>query len=182
MSAPPATSFRVRDFRPEDLPACRKLYVEGLLAGKLAENDTGTDIDDIAWAYMKPPGNHFWVAETVPGAAPNSDAGNGVPPGEVVGMIGVQAHDSDCGEIRRLRVRADQRRRGIGSALVEAALRFCQEKNYLKIQLDTFVDREAAIRLFEKFRFRHSRTRKVGEKELMYFYLDLYMGERTHAE
>ena len=80
------------------------------------------------------------------------------------------------------RVRADQRRRGIGSALVEAALRFCQEKNYLKIQLDTFVDREAAIRLFEKFRFRHSRTRKVGEKELMYFYLDLYMGERTHAE
>ena len=154
--------FAVRDFRPEDLPACRKLYVEGLISGKLAENDTGFDIDDIEWAYMKPPGNHFWVAETG---------------GEVVGMIGVQAHEEGCGEIRRLRVSSDHRRKGIGSALVEAALRFCQEKGYLKIQLDTFVDRDAAIRLFEKFRFRHSRTRKVGDKELMYFYLDLYMGE-----
>ena len=38
-----------------------------------------------------------------------------------------------------------------------------------------------AVRLFEKFRFRHSRTRKVGDKELMYFYLDLYMGEGRKA-
>jgi ribosomal protein S18 acetylase RimI-like enzyme len=159
--------FTIRDFRPEDLPACRKLYVDGLLAGKLAENDTGFDIDDIEWAYMKPPGNHFWVAETG---------------GQVVGMIGVQAHDEGCGEIRRLRVSSDHRRKGIGSALVETALRFCQEKGYLKIQLDTFVDREAAVRLFEKFRFRHSRTRKVGDKELMYFYLDLYMGEDRNVK
>ena len=166
MTAPPDTPFAVRDFRREDLPACRKLYVEGLIAGKLAENDTGFDIDDIESAYVRPRGNHFWVAE----------AG-----GEVVGMIGVQAHEADCGEIRRLRVRSDHRRRGIGSALVEAALRFCQEKGYLKIELDTFIDRAAAVRLFEKFRFRHSRSRKVGEKELMYFYLDLYGGERRNA-
>jgi len=92
-------------------------------------------------------------------------------------LLGRRDHDEQgCGEIRRLRVRADHRRKGIGSALVEAAVRFCHEKGYVKIELDTFVDREAAIRLFEKFRFRHSRSRKVGEKELMYFYLDLYMG------
>ena len=165
MPEQPHNAFTIRDFRPDDLPACRRLYVEGLIAGKLAENDTGFDIDDIEWAYMKPPGNHFWVAQTA------SD------PPEVVGMIGVQAHEAECGEIRRLRVRSDHRRKGIGSALVEAALRFCQEKGYLKIELDTFVDREAAIRLFEKFRFRHSRSRKVGDKELMYFYRDLYTGE-----
>jgi ribosomal protein S18 acetylase RimI-like enzyme len=162
----PATApapWRVREFRPQDLPACRKLYVEGLIGGKLAENDTGMDIDDIEWAYMKPPGNHFWVAETTGG--------------DVVGMIGVQAHEEDCGEIRRLRVSSDHRRKGIGSSLMEAALRFCQEKGYLKIELDTFIDREAAVRLFEKFRFRHARSRRVGEKELMYFYLDLYTGE-----
>jgi ribosomal protein S18 acetylase RimI-like enzyme len=165
VSGAPEPIFRIRDFRPEDLPACRKLYVEGLIGGKLAENDTGTDIDDIERAYMKPRGNHFWVAE------------RSAPPVEVVGMIGVQAPEAGCGEIRRLRVRSDHRRKGIGSALVEAALRFCQERGYLKIQLDTFVERDAAIRLFEKFRFRHSRSRKVGEKELMYFYLDLYMGD-----
>ena len=169
-SSPPAgpAPVTVREFRPEDLPACRTLYVDGLIGGRLAENDTGMDIDDIESAYMKPPSNRFFVAQ-------NSA-------GEVVGMIGVQAHEEGCGEIRRLRVRSDHRRKGIGSALVEAALRFCQEKGYIKIQLDTFMDREPAIRLFEKFRFRHSRTRKVGEKELLYFYLDLYMGEDRRGE
>jgi ribosomal protein S18 acetylase RimI-like enzyme len=160
-------SFAVRSFRDADLPTCRKLYVEGLLAGKLAENDTGFDIDDIKTAYMRE-GSHFWVAES-------SD-------GEVVGMIGVQHHGDGVGEIRRLRVSRAHRRRGIGSALVEAAVRFCHELQYLKIALDTFVDREPAVKLFEKFRFHHSRTKKVGEKELMYFYLDLYQGEKQKAE
>ncbi|MCS7034496.1 MAG: hypothetical protein NZ561_10970 [Phycisphaerae bacterium] len=47
MSTPQNLGYVVRSFRPEDLDACRKLYVEGLLGGKLAENDTGQDIDDI---------------------------------------------------------------------------------------------------------------------------------------
>jgi ribosomal protein S18 acetylase RimI-like enzyme len=94
-----------------------------------------------------------------------------------VGMIGVQHHEEGVGEIRRLRVRQDMRRKGIGSALVEQALKFCQENSYLKITLDTFWEREPAIKLFEKFRFRHSRSRNVAGKELMYFYLDLYMRE-----
>ena len=70
------------------------------------------------------------------------------------------------------------RRRGIGTALVEAALRFCQQRNYLKVTLDTFMEREPAMRLFEKFHFRHYRTRSVGGKELVYFYVDLYASER----
>lgn len=159
--------FAVRSFRAEDLPACRKLYVEGLLGGKLAENDTGCDIDDIASAYMKS-GSHFWVAETVEG--------------EIVGMIGVQHYGDGVGEIRRLRVSQAHRRRGVGTALVEAAVRFCNEHEYLKVTLDTFVDREPAVKLFEKFRFHHSRTKQVGEKELMYFYLDLYEGDARKSK
>lgn len=153
----------VRSFRPSDLPACRKLYSEGLVGGKLAENDTGLDIDDIEAVYMNTPGCHFWVAED--------------EQGQLVGMIGVQHHDEGVGEIRRLRVAQDLRRRGIGSKLVEAALKFCQEKGYLKITLDTFMEREPAIKLFEKFRFRHMRSKNVAGKDLMYFYLDLYTGE-----
>jgi ribosomal protein S18 acetylase RimI-like enzyme len=150
----------IRSFRACDLPTCRKLYSEGMIGGKIAENDTGLDIDDIESAYMKMPGNHFWVAEV---------AGDGV-----VGMIGVQHHEEGVGEIRRLRVSEHHRRRGIGSKLVETALKFCQDQHYLKITLDTFMEREPAIKLFEKFRFRHNRTRNVGGKDLMYFYLDLY--------
>ena len=39
------------------------------------------------------------------------------------------------------------------------------------------MEREHAVKLFEKFRFRHDHTRTVGGKELMYFYLDLYIGQ-----
>ena len=164
MASAPEPTFTIRSFRPEDHAACQALYREGLIGGKIAENDTGSDLDDIDRCYMKSPGNHLWIAES--------------PEGQIVGMIGVQHHDEGVGEIRRLRVHTDFRRRGIGTMLVEAALRFCQQSHYLKVTLDTFMEREPAIRLFEKFHFRHYRTREFGGRELVYFYLDLYAGER----
>src|SRR5687767_15648685 len=93
----------IRSFRAGDLPACTKLYREGLLGGRIAENDTGLDIDDIETAYMNCRGSHFWVAEG--------------ESGEIVGMIGVQGHEPGVGEIRRLRVAEAHRRQGIGSSL-----------------------------------------------------------------
>jgi GNAT superfamily N-acetyltransferase len=93
-------------------------------------------------------------------------------------MIGVEVHERGVGEIRRLRVREDARRRGIGTRLMEVAVKFCADQQVLKLTLDTFIDREPAIKLFEKFRFRHDRTKKVGEKDLLYFYLDIYGRDR----
>src|SRR5205814_7593554 len=86
----PSSSILIRSFRATDLPACQRLYVEGLIGGRIAENDTGFDIDDIESAYMKTPGNHFWVA-----TAPALDGEPGWDPstGEVIGMVGVQHHD-----------------------------------------------------------------------------------------
>lgn len=179
MSVPADPSVRIRGFRPADQAACGRLYEEGLVGGSLSDNDTCADLDDIHSAYMKCAGSHFWIAEVkqgIPGAA-NGGGAAAVGGFEVVGMIGVQHHDAGSAEIRRLRVAQAYRRRGIGSALVEAAVRFCEERNYLKVTLDTFMDREPAIRLFEKFRFRHFRTRTVAGKELMYFLLDLYAGD-----
>ncbi|CAN5599550.1 hypothetical protein BH09PLA1_BH09PLA1_31560 [soil metagenome] len=166
-------AINIRSFRTSDLPACRTLYVEGLLGGKLAENDTGLDIDDIESAYMKTEGNHFWVGETIASETEKP---------RIVGMIGVQHHDEGAAEIRRLRVLRELRRRGIGSKLVETALRWCHDHNYLKVTLDTFMDREPAIKLFEKFHFRHSRTREVNGKELLYFYLDIYGREEAQGK
>lgn len=157
----------IRSFHREDQVACKKLYLEGLVGGKISDNDTGVDIDDIWACYMELPGNHFWVAVNAMG--------------ELVGTVGVHHYEDGMGEIRRLRVRRDSQRRGIGSKLMETALAYCQEHGYLKITLDTYMDREPAIKLFEKFRFRHSRSRTVGAKELMYFYLDLYTGEMKHG-
>ena len=164
----PEIPIKIRSFCAADMAACRKLYKEGLIGGKIAENDTGLDIDDIETVYMNCPGNHFWVAE--------------LPDGAVVGMIGVQHHEEGTGEIRRLRVKSDCQRRGIGSKLLEIALNFCQQHQYLKITLDTFMDREPAIKLFEKFRFKHQRTRSVNGKDLLYFYLDLYTSDARPAK
>ena len=164
MESPSDNPVAIRSFRACDSPACKKLYAEALLGGKLAENDTGLDIDNIESAYMKTPGNHLWVAQT--------------PDGQIVGMIGVQHHDEGTGEIRRLRVREDMRRRGIGTRLVETALKYCADHHYLKITLDTFIDRDPAIKLFEKFHFRHDRTKSVSGKELLYFYLDIYGAQK----
>ena len=166
--APAMQPYVVRSFRRPDFQACTQLYREGLLGGKIAENDTGLDIDDIESAYLNNPGSHFWVAETT------DDGGGNGGAKQIIGMIGVQQHEDSVGEIRRLRVRQDFRRRGIGSALVEMALKFCRDRGYLKIALDTFMEREPAVKLFEKFHFRHSRTRNVMGKEVMHFYLDLY--------
>lgn len=132
------------------------------LPGQTPQNDTVLDMDDIQAAYMDA-GGHFWVAE-------NDQS-------EVVGMIGVQQHEKGEGEIRRLRVRPDHRRRGIGSALLEAAIKHCKEMSHLRVKLDTFIEGDPAVRLFEKFKFRLSRTRNVGHKTLLYFYLDLYSSD-----
>jgi ribosomal protein S18 acetylase RimI-like enzyme len=157
--APP---WNIREFHSADLPVCRKLYVEGLLGGKLAENDTALDIDDIESVYMNTPGNHFWVAE-------NRE-------GQIVGMIGVQHHEREVGQVRRLRVAQDYRRRGIGKALMETAITFCKDNEYIKIAFDTFAERTIVVEMFQKLSFRHGGTRHHLGKDLMYFYLDLYTG------
>jgi ribosomal protein S18 acetylase RimI-like enzyme len=162
MADPPKSTLKVRVYRPGDASACKRLYRDGLVDGRLASNDTGLDIDDIQSAYIRAPGGCFWVSE---------DAG------QVVGMIGVQHHDSEAAEIRRLRVRRDHRRKGVGTALIEQALKFCVERQYLKVTLDTCVDRDLAIKLFDKFHYKLSRSRNVAERSLLYFYLDLYHGE-----
>jgi ribosomal protein S18 acetylase RimI-like enzyme len=160
----PPSPAKIRSFRSADQAACGRLYREGLIGGRIAENDTALDLDDIENVYMKGGGNHFWVAE--------------LPGGELVGMIGVQHHDEGTGVIRRLRVAKDHRRKGIGAALLETAIRFCEQQGYLKITLDTFMESEPAIKLFEKFRFRLMNKRKIGDRELMYFILDLYGREK----
>src|SRR6476620_11323646 len=98
MALPQQTNFHVRSFQAPDQAACQKLYLEGLHEGaKIADNDTGLDIDDIQAAYMNAPGNHCWVAEITDDKKKS----------EIIGMIGVQHHDEGVGEIRRLRVRTD---------------------------------------------------------------------------
>jgi len=92
----------------------------------------------------------------------------------VIGMVGVQKTADHGAEIRRLRVRADYRRQGLGAKLVEQALSFCRHHGYLKVTLDVRIERGPAIALFEKFGFQLTRTREHNGRRMLDFYLDLY--------
>lgn len=143
-----------------DHAAVLALFREGLDEGQVPLNDTGADIENLHAGYFADDGaSGFWVARYH---------------GTVVGMIGVQRTSSNVAEMRRLRVHRDYRRRGIGTKLMERAVAFCQEQGYLKVTLDVRIEREPAIKLFEKFGFSLSRTREVDGRRMLDFYIDLY--------
>lgn len=149
----------IRTYEPADQQAVHRLYEEGRLSGQVQPNDTAADIDNIPEAYLNEERAHFWVAEYE---------------GRVVGTVGVAEDEPHLAQIRRLRVDPDYRDRGIGAKLMETALQFCRHHGYLKVVLDTGFEEGAAIELFDRFAFQHHRSRSVGGKPLIEFYLDLY--------
>ncbi len=149
----------VRTFRGEDQPHVARLYRDGLLAGQIPPNDTGLDIDNIFDAYLGDSASHFWVAEH---------------DGRIVGMIGVARDREHVAEIRRLRVDPQWQQTPIATRLIQTAVSHCREHGYLKVVLDTRFEKNAAVDMFERFGFQHSRSRQTDQKELLEFYLDLY--------
>lgn len=147
-----------------DQQALRELFQESIIEGLVGDNDTGADIDNLREGYFEDGGQSaFWVAEYS---------------ALVVGMIGVQKIADNSAEVRRLRVRNAYRRRGLGAVLMERALSFCQRQGYLKVVLDVRIERGPAIALFQKFGFKHGRTREIGGRKLLDFYIDLYSDPR----
>ena len=162
-----ADLIHVRSYQAEDQPAVSWLYEHGRLAGQEQPNDTAADIDNIVDAYQAYERAHFWVAEVE---------------GQVVGMVGVAEDEPDLAEVRRLRVHPDYRNQGIAYKLMESALSFCHHHGYLKVILDTAFHEGPALEVFERFAFQHNRTRSVGGKELLEFYLDLYREPRKEGD
>jgi len=72
--------------------------------------------------------------------------------GEIVGGLHVHASRHGFGEIGMMVARA-WRGRGVGSALMEAAIAWAREQGLHKLSLDVFPHNEAAIALYEKFGF-----------------------------
>ncbi|MEM9414280.1 MAG: GNAT family N-acetyltransferase [Planctomycetota bacterium] len=162
---PPADShegLRVRSYEKQDQADVAKLYDEGLLAGQIAPNDSGADLDYIQEAYFDDVRHHFWVAELE---------------GKILGMIGVASDEEHTAEIRRLRVAAQYQGTGIAAVLLETAIAHCKHHSYLKIRLDTRFEKDAAVDIFERVGFQHTRTRPSPGKEMLEFYLDLYRKE-----
>src|SRR5258706_16215345 len=86
----------IRSYQAADQAACQKLYLEGLIGGRIAANDLGLAIPDIPAAYLACPESHFWVAENAQGG--------------IVGTGGVPQRERGVGAIRGLPVGQDPRR------------------------------------------------------------------------
>lgn len=149
----------VRSYEERDHDEVAKLYSEGLLAGQIAPNDSGADLDYIREAYFDNDRHHFWVA---------------VQNDHCVGMIGVASDEDHTAEIRRLRVAKPLQGTGIAPKLLETAIAHCKHHGYLKIRLDTRFEKDEAVDIFDKIGFQHTRTRPTPGKETLEFYLDLY--------
>jgi ribosomal protein S18 acetylase RimI-like enzyme len=155
----PPEVLPVRCATPGDIPSLRELFDRSRLEGKVRGNDTGADLEHLLEGYFNCDGSGFWVADH---------------DGAVIGMIGVQRLSDNSAEMRRLRVREAYRRRGVGTRLMQHAIAFCREMQYLKVVLDVRIERSPAISMFDNFGFLHSRERVIDGRKLLDFYLDLY--------
>lgn len=84
--------------------------------------------------------------------------------GRIIGAGGVQVI-ADEGNITNVVVDESARRRGVGSALVEAIKTHCADKGAKKIYLEVWVNNTAAIELYEKQGFERAYARKNYYKE-----------------
>jgi ribosomal protein S18 acetylase RimI-like enzyme len=160
--------LQIRSYQSQDQSSVSRLYTEGLLAGQIAPNDTGADIENVEQAYFDDERHHFWIAEV---------------DGQVLAMIGVASDEEHTAEIRRLRVDPQYQHTDIATKLLETAIAHCKHHGFLKVRLDTRCSTQsAAVNLFDKIGFQHTRTKALHGKDLLEFYLDLYRPPRRERE
>jgi len=125
---------QVRPTRAEDRRACALLYAAVAEERRYIGGEPPIDIEKRAETWSI---DGDFVAEA---------------DGEVIGNLHVQATHHGFGIIGMM-VAKDWRGRGVGSALMEAAIAYAREQNLHKLILDVFVHNEAAIALYKKFGF-----------------------------
>lgn len=74
--------------------------------------------------------------------------------GRAVGCVGVRLHEGKACEIKRLYVRPDARRTGLGRSLMRYALDACRELGYSEVRVSTLPDRmSGALRMYRALGF-----------------------------
>ena len=106
------------------------------------------DLSDISGIYQSSDKTNFWVAETLPAQGKR-----------IIGTIAVVSrlkgmpHSADVAYLRRMSVLKSCRRRGVANRLLDTAVQFCKECNYVQIELITTKAHQAAMQLYLKSGF-----------------------------
>lgn len=146
---PDAPDFSIRRYESRDYDDVWRLHLEGVrqtrtIAPELPGYDD--DLRDIETSYLCD-GSNFWVVETRDG---------------LVGMTALQRVNDRTGRLRRMRVTADWRGRGVARALLDVAVEFSRANGYERMILDTTEQQTDAHRLYERYGFTRTGERMLG--------------------
>jgi ribosomal protein S18 acetylase RimI-like enzyme len=92
---------------------------------------------------------------------------------EVVVTGAVKKLDETCGEIKRIRVKPECQRKGYGELMTKALIKRAAELGYGKIRIDTMTTNTRAQALFNKIGFKKSHQGKIGDYDVIFYFMEL---------
>ncbi len=129
-------SVEIVRFRREDQAAVQRLILEGLEEHwGVLDPQFNADLDDIDASY---------AVGTVLVARDS---------GRIVGVGAITPVAPGEGEVKRMSVARDARRRGLGTALLMALLEDARERGWRRVRLETTADWEDAVQFYCAFGF-----------------------------
>ena len=155
-------NVRIRTFRREDqdiVDSLQEEFIEEFFPEFIDDprlHEWNRDVDDICSSYMASSGI-FWVIEK--GA-------------QVVGMGGIKI-DEGLPVISRVRIRKNERSKGIGTLLLKHMEEYCFKEGYKKILVDTENHMSSAVKFYEGhnyLRIREENETIDGKIYTTYFY------------
>jgi len=158
--------LKIRRYQKKDNKAVKELHHAGnmqmgemLTEAELKELISlptatfGSDLDDIEGVYLKS-GGDFLV---------------GVEGRKIVVIGAIRKYTDTCGELKRLRVRRDYQRKGLGETMMRKLVTRARELGYKELILDTIAENRPARRLFEKLGFSELRRERKGPFNLVIY-------------
>jgi ribosomal-protein-alanine N-acetyltransferase len=124
--------MRIREYRPSDLPTLSKIDQACFPPGVCYSQEELAD-------FIAHPSSRTWVAEV---------------DGLIAGFVVASCEPSGIGHIITIDVLEEQRRRGIGTALMNTVEEWAREARMRLIYLETAEDNRAAHRFYEERGYR----------------------------
>ncbi|KKT34617.1 MAG: GCN5-related N-acetyltransferase [Parcubacteria group bacterium GW2011_GWA2_44_12] len=149
----------LRQYEASDKEAVWQLHVNGL-------NQTGSfifdpaldaDFENIKENYLCNGGEFFVVSLN----------------DEVIAMGALRKVDEKTAEVKRMRVKNQYQRQGIGSMMLESLIQRAKELGYKKLILDTSERQSGAKRLYEKYGFSEYKRARLNDHTIIYYELTL---------